>query len=177
MTVGQLVVTIALAAAAGAASSACTGTPAHAAGTRDTLYIGVAATRTSVAYFRGVQVALDRLNAERPPGAPPFGLRLPPLAQPTQVGVAATFRDDPSVIGVVGHTGSAQMMEAAPVYGDLASGGRHAVVAITPTATNPDVTRVSNWVFRICPTDDDAARALAKFAADSLRVQRVAVEI
>jgi branched-chain amino acid transport system substrate-binding protein len=175
MTVGQLVATIVLAVAAGAVSSACTRTAAHAAGTRDTLYIGVAAARTSAAYFRGVQLALDRLNAERPPGAAPFGLRLPPLAQPTQVGVAATLRDDASVIGVVGHTGSAQMMEAAPVYGDVANGGRHAVVAVTPTATNPEVTRVSNWVFRICPTDDDAARALARFAVDSLRVPRVAI--
>ena len=175
MTVRQLVATIVLAVAAGAASSGCTRTPAHAAGTRDTLYIGVAAARTSAAYFRGVQLALDRLNVERRPGAAPFGLRLPPLAQPTQVGVAATFRDDASVIGVVGHTGSAQMVEAAPVYSDVANGGRHAVVAVTPTATNPEVTRVSKWVFRICPTDDDAARALAKFAADSLRVQRVAI--
>src|SRR2546430_8349588 len=100
---------------------------------------------------------------------------MPPHKEPTEVGVAATFRDDASVIGVVGHTGSAQMMEAAPVYGDVATGGRHAVVAVTPTATNPEVTRVSNWVFRICPTDDDAARALAKFAADSLGARRVAV--
>jgi len=175
MTVGKLVVTIALAVATGAANTACTGTPAHAAGTRDTLYIGVAAARTSTAYFRGVQLAIDRLNAERPRGTPPFGLRMPPQMQPTQVGVAATFRDDPSVIGVVGHTGSAQMLEAAPVYGDVARGGRQAVVAVTPTATNPEVTRVSSWVFRICPTDDDAARALAKFAADSLGARRVAV--
>ena len=175
MTSGQLVIAIATGAMLGAGSTSCARTRAYAAGTPDTVYIAVAAARTGTAYFRGVQVALDRLNAERPPGAPPFGLRMPPLMQPTQVGVAATFRDDASVIGVVGHTGSAQMMEAAPVYGDVASGGRHAVVAVTPTATNPEVTRVSNWVFRICPTDDDAARALAKFAADSLGARRVAV--
>jgi branched-chain amino acid transport system substrate-binding protein len=66
-------------------------------------------------------------------------------------------------------------MEAAPIYADVVNGGRNAVVAVTPTATNPQVTRVNRWVFRICPTDDDAARALARFAIDSLHVQRVAV--
>ena len=175
MTVGQFVAAIALGAAIGVASTSCARTPAYAAGTPDTLYIGVAAARTSAAYFRGVQLALDRLNAERPVGTPPFGLRMPPALQTTQVAVAALFRDDASVIGIVGHTGSAQMMEAAPVYGDVAKGGRHAVVAVTPTATNPEVTRVNHWVFRICPTDDDAARALVRFAADSVGIQRVAV--
>jgi branched-chain amino acid transport system substrate-binding protein len=91
------------------------------------------------------------------------------------VEVAARFRDDPAVVGVVGHTGSAQTMDAAPVYADAAHGGRNGVVAITPTATNPQVTRVSDWVFRVCPTDDDAARALARFAIDSVGAHRVAI--
>ena len=80
--------------------------------------------------------------------------------------VAARFRDDRRVIGVVGHTGSAQTMDAAPIYGDVVNGGANGIVAITPTSTNPQVTRVSSWVFRVCPTDDDAARALARFALD-----------
>ena len=66
-------------------------------------------------------------------------------------------------------------MEAAPIYGDVEQKGRRALVAITPTATNPAVTRAGDWVFRVCPTDDDAARALARFAADSLRARRVAI--
>jgi branched-chain amino acid transport system substrate-binding protein len=100
---------------------------------------------------------------------------MPPDSQPSQVAVAAAFRDDPSVVGVVGHTGSAQTLEAAPIYGDVEQKGRRALVAITPTATNPAVTRAGDWVFRVCPTDDDAARALARFAADSLRARRVAI--
>jgi branched-chain amino acid transport system substrate-binding protein len=141
----------------------------------DTLYVGVAAARANANYFNGVQLALDRLNSERPSGAPYLALKLPPDQQPSQVRVAEGFRDDPSVIGVVGHTGSAQTMDAAPVYGDVDHGGRRAVVAITPTATNPAVTKGSDWVFRVCPTDDDAARALARFAIDSVRAKRVAI--
>ena len=142
---------------------------------RDTLYVGVAALRTNTTYFNGVSLALDRLNAERPTGAPWLALRMPPEVQASQVKVAEQFRDEPDLIGVVGHTGSAQTMDAAPVYGDMDHGGKNAVVAITPTATNPSVTKVNSWVFRVCPTDDDAARQLARFALDSAHARRVAI--
>ena len=175
MTVGQITTALAIATAIGVSGTSCSRFAARASAGSDTLYVGVAAARSSVAYFRGVQMALDRLNAERPQGSRPFGLRMPASLQTTQVAVAAHFRDDPAVIGVVGHTGSAQTMEAAPIYADAANSGRHAIVAVTPTATNPQVTRVNRWVFRVCPTDDDAARALAHFAIDSLHLRRVAV--
>src|SRR3954469_4768858 len=175
MTIVQLSVAIVLGAAVGGASTSCSRASAHASTDTDTSYIGVAAAHGSLAYFRGVELAVERLNATRPSATPPFALRMPSMAQTSQVAIAARFRDDPSVIGVVGHTGSAQTLETAPVYGDVANGGKHAGLAVTPTATNPQVTRASRWVFRICPTDDDAARALARFAADSLHLQSVAI--
>ena len=175
MTAGQLLSAFATGAVLASASTSCSRGSSRSGGSRDTLYVAVAAARTSPAYFRGAQMAIDKLNAERPQHSRPFGLRMPPTVQTSQVGVAARFRDDPSVIGIVGHTGSAQTMEVAPIYADAANDGRNAVVAVTPTATNPQVTRVNHWIFRICPTDDDAAHALARFAIDSLQVQRVAV--
>ena len=165
----------ALVAAWSAAACKDGGVPAIGGAGSDSLYIGVAAVRSSAEYFRGVQIALDRLNADRPSSARPLALRMPPDSQASQIAVAAAFRDDPTVIGVVGHTGSAQTLEAAPIYGDVEEGGRRALVAVTPTATNPAVTRSGEWVFRVCPTDDDAARALARYAADSLHARRIAV--
>lgn len=155
----------------------CVGRAGASGGTSaDTLYIGVAAAHaTGGQYFRGVQLAVDRLNAERGAGRRPFGMRKAPEKQETQVAVAAFFRDDPDVIGVVGHTGSAQTLEASPIYADVERDGRRAVVAITPTATNPAVTREGGWVYRVCPTDLDGARALARYATDSLRARRIAI--
>lgn len=147
------------------------------AGASDTLYIGVAAAvaaNTDV-YFNGVGLALQHLNADRPGGTRPLGLRSPPADQPSQVAVAAYFRDDPHVIGVVGHTGSGQTMEAAPIYGDIERDGARALVAVSPTATNPAVAPASDWVFRVCPTDPDGARALAVFVADSLGAREAQV--
>ena len=175
MTVCRLITALAVAAVTGAATTSCSRASARTSADSDTLYIAVAATHTSPAYFHGVELALQKLNAERPRAARPFGMRVPLLAQTSQVAIAARFRDDPAIIGVVGHTGSAQTLETAPVYGDVTNDGKHAVVAVTPTATNPQVTRASRWVFRVCPTDDDAARALARFAADSLHLERVAI--
>jgi branched-chain amino acid transport system substrate-binding protein len=175
--IGPLAARLAAALIVASSATACKGdgVPAIGGTSSDSLYIGVAAVRSSVEYYRGVQLAVDRLNVERPANARPIALRMPPDSQPSQIAVAASFRDDPAVIGVVGHTGSAQTLEAAPIYGDVEDGGRRALVAVTPTATNPAVTRSGDWVFRVCPTDDDAARALARYAADSLRARRVAV--
>lgn len=175
MTVCRLITALAVAAVTGAATTSCSRASARTSADSDTLYIAVAAARTSPAYFHGVELALQKLNAERPHAARPFGMRVPLLVQTSQVAIAARFRDDPAVIGVVGHTGSAQTLETAPIYGDVTNDAKHAVVAVTPTATNPQVTRASRWVFRICPTDDDAARALARFASDSLHLERVAI--
>ena len=160
-----------------ASASGCIGrADARQSGAADSLYIGVAAAHsTGEQYFRGVQLAVDRLNAERKAGSRPFAMRKAPEKQETQVAVAAFFRDDPNVIGVVGHTGSAQTVEAAPIYADIEHDGRRAVLAITPTATNPAVTREGGWVFRVCPTDNDGAEALARFVLDSLGARRVAV--
>lgn len=177
LPVNAIAVVVALFALVALAACEGGGSGVPGASIRDTLFIGVAASRAgdAGAYAQGVQVAVDHLNAARPRGSSPFAVRLAPLEQSSQVIVAASFRDDPRVIGVVGHTGSAQTMEAAPVYGDVEQGGARGVVAISPTATNPAVTRSSEWIFRVCPTDIDAARALARYTADSLKARRVAV--
>src|SRR5437867_8465751 len=85
MTVGQLIAAIAIAAAIGSGSASCSRFAARASASGDTLYVGVAAARTSVAYFRGAQMALDRLNIERPQNTQPLGMRMPPAVQTTQV--------------------------------------------------------------------------------------------
>lgn len=149
-------------------------TPGGAAG--DSVVIGVASIHsTGQPFFQGVQLAVEALNAQRPQGSPPFAIRLPPLEQPTQVAVAESFRDAPDVVGVVGHPGSGPTMEAAPVYADVEHNGAHALVALTPTATNPAVTRADDWIFRVCPTDVDGAKALARFIIDSVRARNPAI--
>ena len=114
-------------------------------GGSDTAFIGVAVGLQSperyATVYTGVQLAIDELNANRPSGAPVLALRRAPERAKTHVDIAAAFRDDPSVIGVVGHTESDPTISVAPIYDDRAHGGKNALVAISPTAGCRSISR------------------------------------
>lgn len=52
---------------------------------------------------------------------------------------------------------------------------RYGVPMITPSSTNPQVTRIGNMVFRVCFLDDFQGYAMAKFAFDELKAKKVAI--
>lgn len=83
--------------------------------------------------------------------------------------IASELAGDPSVVAVVGHVTSGAMLNAAPIYAD--SG----LVAVSPTATSPDITRSGDWVFRVCPSDLEHGPALARWLAGPLSRRRAAV--
>jgi branched-chain amino acid transport system substrate-binding protein len=124
---------------------------------------------------RGAALAVEHLNARRPRGAAPFVLRTVPNTVTSAVEIATALRDDPSVIGVVGHTESAGTLEATPIYADAEHDEEHAVVAVSPTATSPVLSGRSRWLFRVCPSDVAASQAAARYARDSLRARRAIV--
>lgn len=49
------------------------------------------------------------------------------------------------------------------------------VPMISPTSTNPDVTKVGPFVFRVCFTDDEQGQAGARFVAKTLNKKKVAI--
>ena len=71
--------------------------------------------------------------------------------------IAQEFVADPSVIAVVGHVNSGAMVAAARIYdGHLA--------ALATTATSPDLTGISPWVFRAISSDSTNGLDIARFA-------------
>ncbi len=46
---------------------------------------------------------------------------------------------------------------------------------ITPSSTNPDVTAIGDYIFRVCFIDPFQGTVMAKFAFDNLKVKRVAI--
>ena len=124
---------------------------------------------------QGVQLAIKRLNAERPAGTPPFVLRTVSTDLTSAVQIASTLRADQSVVGVVGHTDSGSSLEAAPIYEDAEHGGKDALVAISPTSTSVALSGRSRWLFRVCPSDLAASQAAARFALDSLHSRSAAI--
>ncbi len=143
--------------------------------TPDVFAIGVGAVPGRPGYdnvVRGMEMAVERLHET---GGARFRVRPPDAGSVSAVRVAELLRDDPSVIGVVGHPESGHSLEAVPVYADMEHGGANAVVAISPTASSPRLSGISPWFFRVAPSDEVAARYTARWVLDSLRAQRAAV--
>ena len=144
-------------------------------GDQTQLSIGVGAVRGRPGYEslrRGLDLAVERLNGTSPLR---FRLRLPDSGLVSAVRVAQQLASDPEVIGVVGHPESGHSLEAIPVYADAEHGGRNGVVAISPTASSPRLSGISPWFFRMAPSDETAARFVARWVRDSLGARRAAV--
>ncbi|MEO7454613.1 MAG: ABC transporter substrate-binding protein [Gemmatimonadaceae bacterium] len=124
--------------------------------------------------YNGVQLAVEQLNAQRN-GGPPFQVikGSPDISDPIRI--ADTLRSNPSVVGVVGHPESGTTLDAIGEYADTKNGGRDAVVAISPTGTSPALSGASRWLFRVCPSDVQTSRVLARYALDSLKAARASV--
>ena len=124
--------------------------------------------------YNGVQLAVNQLNVQRNGGAP---LKMisgaPDVSDPIRI--ADAFRDNPSVVGVVGHPESGTTLDAIGEYADTKNGGRNAVVAISPTGTSPALTGANKWLFRVCPSDVQTSRTMARFLLDSLHAMRASV--
>lgn len=89
------------------------------------------------------------------------------LDQPdAEVALAERVAADPSVIAVVGQSGSRGSLAAAPVY------ARAGIPQIVPTATNGQLRVAGPWTFVLVPPESAQAQFLAA-ALDSLRLQRV----
>ena len=127
--------------------------------------------------YDGVQLAVEELNA-RPRGR--VGRRRFVMVRGSAdvrdpVKIAAAFRENSMVVGVVGHPESGATLAAIDEYADLEHDGRNAVVAVSPTGTSPALSSRSKWLFRVCPTDVQSSRAVAQFLLDSLKATRASV--
>jgi branched-chain amino acid transport system substrate-binding protein len=71
------------------------------------------------------------------------------------------------VVAILGDATSSATLEAAPIAQS------DKIPMITPTATNPRITEVGDFIFRVCFLDEFQGRVLAKFAREKLKAQRI----
>lgn len=91
-------------------------------------------------------------------------------ADPKQGTAAAQKLCDDKVAGVVGHLNSGTTIPAAKVYNDCG------IPHITGAATNPNLTKPGyKTTFRIIANDNSLGAGLAYYAADALKLKRIAV--
>jgi branched-chain amino acid transport system substrate-binding protein len=73
------------------------------------------------------------------------------------------------VIAVIGENASSRSLAAAPVCQQAG------IPMISPSSTNPKVTAVGDYIFRVCFIDPFQGQVMAKFAANTLKVKKVAI--
>jgi branched-chain amino acid transport system substrate-binding protein len=126
-----------------------------------------------VAMQHGAQLAVDQINARGGVRGRRLRLKLADdsASEDAAVRVAQALYDNPTVVAVVGHLTSDASIVAAQVYG----GGTQPVTMISPSASSPDVSGISRYAFRICPSDSRHGAALARFAWQTLLARRAGI--
>jgi len=73
------------------------------------------------------------------------------------------------VLAVIGEVASGRSLAAAPICQDAG------VPMISPSSTNPKVTQVGDYIFRMCFIDPFQGTVMAKFTAQNLALKKVAI--
>jgi branched-chain amino acid transport system substrate-binding protein len=124
-----------------------------------------------VATDNGVKLAAEQINAK----GGLLGKKIRVIAQDDQgnadqVGTIVTrFINSDRVDAVIGEVASSLSLRAAPICQQAK------VPMISPSSTNPKVTQVGDYIFRVCFTDPQQGAAIAHFASGNLKAKRMAV--
>ena len=119
----------------------------------------------------GTQLAVEEINAAG--GVLGRQIELVTEDDQSKQGEAATIvkklisRD--KVVGILGEVASSRSLEAAPIC------QAYKVPMISPSSTNPKVTQIGNYIFRVCFIDPFQGTVMAKFAKGTLKLHRVAL--
>jgi branched-chain amino acid transport system substrate-binding protein len=73
------------------------------------------------------------------------------------------------VVAILGEVASSNSMAAAPVAQE------NQIPMISPSSTNPEVTKMGDYIFRVCFIDPFQGYVMAKFASSTLKMTRVAI--
>ncbi len=119
----------------------------------------------------GVEIAIEELNADGGVNGADASMELgDDLGDPKEaVLVAQKFIDDSELVLVNGHMFSGATIAAGAKY--EAAG----LPMITPSATQPDITSLGAFVWRICMTDAVQGAGLANYSVNDLGMKNVAI--
>ena len=122
----------------------------------------------------GARMAIEEINAQNPViGGKKIRFELQAeddAADPKQATTVAQKLCDSQVAGVVGHLNSGTSIPASKIYNDCG------IPHITGSSTNPDLTKPGyKTTFRLIANDNDLGASLASYAADHLKLKRVAI--
>lgn len=123
--------------------------------------------------LRAAELAIEQINAKGGAAGRRLKLRIADDSgsEATALRVAQQLYEDAAVVAVVGHLSSPPTRAAARIYG----GGSTPLAMISPSASSPNLSGISSYFFRVCPTDLEHGPQLARFAWQHLGARRAAV--
>jgi branched-chain amino acid transport system substrate-binding protein len=124
-----------------------------------------------ISTHQGIQMAFDEINAAG--GIQGKKLKLKSLddqGKPDEAATAVTrLVTQDKVVAILGEVASSRSLAAAPIA------QQYKVPMISPSSTNPKVTEVGNYIFRVCFIDPFQGYVMAKFAYENLKLRNVAI--
>ena len=138
----------------------------------ETVKIGFIVAGDRAPYLNGAQLAVDEINVRGGIlGTPAELVSLinteAALLLSIQAAEDMILKD--KVIAIIGPNRSTHAVAVGPIA------QRHGVPMIASAATNPDVTKASNFVFMASVTDTFQGRIMAQFAIEELNVKTIAI--
>jgi branched-chain amino acid transport system substrate-binding protein len=108
---------------------------------------------------RGIDLAIEEINTVGGVRGRPLRLiaRDDGADGAKAASIALEFVQNPAISAVVGHVNSGTMVAAAGIYDG-------ALPAVATTATSPDLSGISPWVFRVIASDSATGAELGQFA-------------
>ncbi len=145
--------------------AACTSKPRR-------IVLGIA---LSASHHPAVQLAVKEINAAGGVGGVPIELMglewkvINDFDAPEILKWAGEFAGEKDLVAVIGHSDSMSTLSAASFY------NQQKIPQIVTIATNPAITNIGDWTYRLCLSDAAQGPALAEYAVKDWHKRRVAV--
>jgi branched-chain amino acid transport system substrate-binding protein len=119
----------------------------------------------------GIELALEEANADGGVKGKKLAVRVyDDQSKPEEAAVAVTrLITQDKVVAILGEVASSNSLAMAPIAQEAK------VPMVSPSSTNPKVTEVGDYIFRVCFIDPFQGYVMAKYAHDELKFKTVAI--
>lgn len=143
----------------------------------DTILLGEVGSLTGseaafgVSTRNGIELALEEANAAGGVKGKKLAVRVYDDQSKPEEAAAATTRliTQDKVVAILGEVASSNSLAMGPIAQEAK------VPMVSPSSTNPKVTEVGDYVFRVCFIDPFQGYVMAKYAHDDLKFKKVAI--
>lgn len=120
---------------------------------------------------KGVRLAFDEINAAGGIKGKKIDLKAMDDQGKNEEAASAVTRliTSNKVVAIIGGVASGRSKAAAPIAQS------HGVPFVSPASTNPDVTKIGDYVFRVCFIDPFQGAVMSKFSSETLKIKKAAV--